>query len=146
MGDTSHLNTGTSDSAVDMKIGILIVDECSDFVERHIVVLMDMLRSMGCSDGDIVVKQIPSISDTVMGVQFFAEYTDVDGVVIVMPQERLFALQALLGGIVHLQMQWNMPVAIGGADKAVDIVRMIMLQTDMEASAPDNQSERHVVN
>ncbi len=145
MGDTSHLNTGTSDSAVDMKIGILIVDECSDFVERHIVVLLDMLRSMGCTDGDIVVKQIPSISDTVMGVQFFAEYTDVDGVVIVMPQEKLFAFQALLG-IVHLQMQWNMPVAIGGADKAVDIVRMIILQTDMEASAPDNQAERHVVN
>jgi len=146
MGDTSHLNTGTSDSAVDMKIGILIVDECSDFVERHIVVLLDMLRSMGCTDGDIVVKQIPSISDTVMGVQFFAEYTDVDGVVIVMPQEKLLAFQALLGGIVHLQMQWNMPVAIGGADKAVDIVRMIILQTDMEASAPDNQAERHVVN
>ena len=146
MGDTSHLNTGTSDSAVDMKIGILIVDECSDFVERHIVVLLDMLRSMGCTDGDIVVKQIPSISDTVMGVQFFAEYTDVDGVVIDMPQEKLFAFQALLGGIVHLQMQWTMPVAIGGADKAVDIVRMIILQTDMEASAPDNQAERHVVN
>ena len=52
---------------------------------------------MGCTDGDIVVKQIPSISDTVMGVQFFAEYTDVDGVVIVMPQEKFVRLSGAAG-------------------------------------------------
>lgn len=135
-----------SDAAVDMKFGILIVDEYSDFVERHFVALLDTLRHMGCLDADIVVKQVPSLGDTVLGVQFFAEYTDVDGVIVLMPTDRLYASQALLNGIVHLQMQWNMPVSIGGSERASDIVEMVALQSEMEAAAPETQGERHVVN
>lgn len=129
-------------SAADMKFGVLIVDEYSDFVERHIVALIDMLRRMGCLDADIVVKQIPSLGDTVLGVQFFAEYTDVDGVIVVMPTDKLYANQALLSGIVRLQMQWNMPVCIGGSERAVDIVQMVALQCEMEDAAPE-QTDRH---
>lgn len=129
-------------SAVDMKFGVLIVDEYSDFVERHIVALIDMLRRMGCLDADIVVKQIPSLDQTVLGVQFFAEYTDVDGVIVVMPADKLYANQALMGGIVHLQMQWNMPVCIGGSERVSDIVEMVALQCEMEDAAPE-QTDRH---
>lgn len=173
MGDTSHLNTGTSDSAVDMKIGILIVDECSDFVERHIVVLLDMLRSMGCTDGDIVVKQIPSISDTVMGVQFFAEYTDVDAVIVlgcvVQGDTRHFDFicQGVTQGITQLQLQWNMPVAFGvltvndmqqaldrcggrlgnkGDEAAATAINMVKLQVEMDAASPDREPDRRNIN
>lgn len=143
MDQASRLNyNGTQAvSAADMKFGVLIVDEYSDFVERHIGAMLDMLRRLGCLDNDIVVKQIPSLGDTVLGVQFFAEYTDVDGVLVVMPAEKLYANQALLGGIVHLQMQWNMPVCIGGSERASDIVEMVALQCEMEAAAPE-QGER----
>lgn len=144
MDQTSRLNFNGNPtaSAVDMKFGVLIVDEYSDFVERHIGAMLEMLRRMGCLDNDIVVKQIPTLGETVLGVQFFAEYTDVDGVIVVMPAEKLYANQALLGGIVHLQMQWNMPVCIGGSERASDIVQMVALQCEMEAEAPE-QTERH---
>lgn len=133
-------------SAADMRFGIVVAEWNREVTEALLEGAVRTLRAAGCSDLNIQIKYVPGTFELALGAQFFAEYTDVDGVVIVMPQEKLFALQALLGGIVHLQMQWNMPVAIGGADKAVDIVRMIILQTDMEASAPDNQAERHVVN
>lgn len=137
----SNFNGNSAVSAVDMKFGVLIVDEYSDFVDRHIGAMLDMLRRLGCLDNDIVVKQIPSLGDTVLGVQFFAEYTDVDGVIVVMPTEKLYAVQALLNGIVHLQMQWNMPVCIGGSERAADIVQMVSLQCEMEDEAPE-QTER----
>lgn len=133
-------------SAADMRFGIVVAEWNREVTEALLEGAVRTLRAAGCSDLNIQIKYVPGTFELALGAQFFAEYTDVDGVVIVMPQEKLFAFQALLGGIVHLQMQWNMPVAIGGADKAVDIVRMIILQTDMEASAPDNQAERHVVN
>ncbi len=144
MDRTSRWNSNGSStaSAVDMKFGVLIVDEYSEFAERHIVALLDMLRRLGCLDADIVVKQIPSLGDTVLGVQFFAEYTDVDGVIIVMPTDKLYANQALMNGIVHLQIQWNMPVCIGGSERAADIVDMVALQCEMEDEAPE-QTERH---
>lgn len=137
----SNFNGNPTASAVDMKFGVLIVDEYSDFVERHIGAMLDMLRRLGCLDNDIIIKQIPSLGDTVLGVQFFAEYTDVDGVIVVMPTEKLYANAALFGGIIHLQMQWNMPVCIGGSERAADIVQMVSLQCEMEDEAPE-QAER----
>jgi hypothetical protein len=70
-----------------------------------------------------------------MGTEFFAEYTDVDGVIILAPSNRIQGNLALMNGIVTIQVQWNMVVEIGGAECAERIVEMIELQNEMESNA-----------
>ena len=70
-----------------------------------------------------------------MGTEFFAEYTDVDGVIILAPSNRINGNLALMNGIVTIQVQWNMVVEIGGAECAEHIVEMIELQNEMEENA-----------
>jgi hypothetical protein len=78
-----------------------------------------------------------------MGTEFFAEYTDVDGVIILAPSNRIQGNLALMNGIVTIQVQWNMVVEIGGAECAENIVEMITLQNDMEENASvANKSRR----
>ena len=78
-----------------------------------------------------------------MGTQFFAEYTDVDGVIILAPSNRVNSHLALMNGIVQLQIQWSMVVEIGGAECAAHIVEMIELQNEMESNADINKSRRN---
>lgn len=73
--------------------------------------------------------------DLLMGTEFFAEYTDVDGVIILAPNNRVMSNLALMNGIVTIQVQWNMVVEIGGAECAEHIVDMISLQNEMESNA-----------
>ena len=126
-----------------MKFGVLVVREFLEYTDANLPALVDALTRLGCLSHNIVLKEMPTMHDLLMGTEFFAEYTDVDGVIILAPNNRVMSNLALMNGIVTIQVQWNMVVEIGGAECAENIVEMITLQNDMEENASvANKSRR----
>lgn len=126
-----------------MKFGILVSSEFAEYVDANLPVLVDELSRLGCRDENIVIKNVPTMHDLLIGTQLFAEFTDVDGVIILAPSNRVNGHLALMNGIVQLQIQWGMVVEIGGAECAANIVEMIELQNEMESNAVITKSRRN---
>ena len=131
-----------SQVAVNMKFGVVVVHEFEEYNEQNLMPLVDTLQMLGCEAENIVVKVVPTAHDVVIATQFMAEYTDVDGVIILAPQNRIMGTLSVMNGIVQLQIQWNMVVEIGGVECAEHIVNMIVLQNEMEMEAPENRNPR----
>lgn len=127
-------------SAANMRIGVIIVRDFDDFADAQLSGLVDSLSSMGCQPQNIVIRRIPTLHDIIIMLQFFAQYTDVDGVVVLAPENRVMGMLSLMNGIVHVQTHWNMVVSIGGAERAEDVVTMITIQNEMEAEAVEANS------
>lgn len=125
-------------SATNMKFGVIVVREFEEFVDTHLIAAISELTDQGCTPQNIVVRTVPKLHDVVIATQFFAEYTDVDGVIILAPENRVMGMLSLMNGVVQIQIQWNMVVAIGGRETASNIVEMIAMQNDMELNAPEN--------
>ena len=102
---------------------------------------------MGCSEQNILVRHSPSIYNVPLTVQFFAEYTDVDAVIVLAENDQTAEYNSMLYGVTRLQMLWNMPVLIGGVGVATDAVEMVRMQNEMEAAAPEyNSADRKSIN
>lgn len=127
-------------SAANMRIGVIIVRDFDDYADAQLSGLVDSLSSMGCQPQNIVIRRIPTLHDIIIMLQFFAQYTDVDGVVVLAPENRVMGMLSLMNGIVHVQTHWNMVVSIGGAERAEDVVTMITIQNEMEAEAVEGNS------
>ena len=118
-----------------MKFGVIVVDEYSEFASENLSTLSSILQNLGCSSDKIVIKHVPTLHDSVIATQFMAQYTDVDGVIIVAPKAQLMETLPLMNGIVQIQVQWSMVVEIGGAECAKNIVAMISLQNELELAS-----------
>ena len=125
-----------------MKFGVVVVREFEEYNTENLMPLVDSLQMLGCTDDNIVVKFVPTAHDVVIATQFMAEYTDVDGVIILAPQNRIMGTLSVMNGIVQIQIHWNMVVEIGGVECASNIVDMIVLQNEMEMEAPENRNQR----
>ena len=123
-----------------MKFGIVIVDEQSSFAHRNLPATVESLRALGCAEQNILVRHAPRVYNATMMTQFFAEYTDVDAVVILTESNSSPEYSAMLDGVNKLQIAWNMPVTIGDVTAAADAIEMVALQNKMEAEAPENIS------
>ena len=123
--------------ASNMKFGVIAVREFSEHIAEHLPLLVDSFIDMGCHHENVVIKHVPTLQDIVVATQFMAQYTDVDGVVILAPKNRAMGMLSLMNGIVQLQIQWTMVVEIGGVECAGDIVSMINLQNEMELDSQD---------
>ena len=124
-----------------MKFGILVANEFAEFADANLPLLVDELSRLGCLPENIVIKNVPTMHDLLIGTQFFAELTDVDGVIL--DNNRVNSHLALMNGIVQLQIQWGMVVEIGGAECAGHIVDMITLQNEMESNAVEINPRRN---
>lgn len=124
-----------------LKVGIIVVDSQASFAHEHLSPLSESLRLMGCSEQNILVRHSPSVYNIPLTVQFFAEYTDVDAVVVLADCENTPQYEAMLYGVTKLQLLWNMPVVIGGVEVAADAVEMVRMQNEMEAAAPEHISQ-----
>lgn len=124
-------------AAANMKFGVVVVREFEEHADIHATMAINNLAALGCAPQNIVVRSVPRLNDVVIATQFFAEYTDVDGVIIIAPENRLMGTLSLMNGIVQIQIQWNMVVEIGGAECAEHIVEMITMQNEMEMDAPE---------
>ncbi|MBQ8779342.1 MAG: 6,7-dimethyl-8-ribityllumazine synthase [Alistipes sp.] len=130
-----------------LKVGIIIVDSQASFVHEHLSPLSESLRLMGCSEQNILVRHSPSVYNIPLTVQFYAEYTDVDAVIILAENDQSPEYNAMLYGVTKLQLSWNMPVVIGGVEVAADAVEMVRMQNEMEAAAPEHISpDRKAIN
>lgn len=129
-----------SQVASNIKFGVIVVREFEEFNAQNLMPLVDNLQMLGCADDNIIVKFVPTAHDVVIATQFMAEYTDVDGVIILAPQNRIMGTLSIMNGIVQLQIQWNMVVEIGGVECAENLVDMIVLQNEMEDEAVPAQN------
>lgn len=132
----------SSENSVDMKFGVIAVNECSDFLATNLEAVVEALRAQGCLEDNIVLKYVPTLHDSVVATQFMAQYTDVDGVIIVAPKQQLMETLPLMNGIIQIQVQWTMVVEIGGAECAKNIVSMISLQNELELASGVSRAER----
>ena len=130
-----------------LKVGIIIVDSQATFAHEHLAPLSESLRMMGCTEQNILVRHAPSVYNIPLTVQFYAEYTDVDAVIVLAENDRTPEYNAMLHGVTKLQLSWNMPVVIGGVEVATDAVEMVRMQNEMEAAAPEyNAADRKAIN
>lgn len=130
-----------------IKVGIIVVDSQAQFAHENLSPLSESLRLMGCSEQNILVRHSPSIYNVPLTVQFFAEYTDVDVVIVLAENDQTAEYNSMLYGVTRLQMLWNMPVLIGGVGVAADAVEMVRMQNEMEAAAPEyNSADRKSIN
>ena len=132
----------SSENSVDMKFGVIAVNECSDFLATNLEAVVEALRAQGCLEENIVLKYVPTLHDSVVATQFMAQYTDVDGVIIVAPKAQLTETLPLMNGIIQIQVQWTMVVEIGGAECAKNIVTMISMQNELELASGVSRAER----
>lgn len=122
------------------KVGIVLVDEQTAFAHRNLTATIESLKALGCTEQNILVRHAPRIPNVPLLVQFFAEYTDVDAVVVLMEPAPTPEYSAMLYGVGKIQLTWNMPVVIGDCTAAADAVDMVATQNDMEAAAPEHTS------
>lgn len=129
------------------KIGIVIVDEQSSFAHRNLVATIESLKALGCSDQNILVRHAPRVGSVALTTQFFAEYTDVDAVVVLIDKQESADYAAMLYGVTKLQLSWNMPILLGDCTVASEAIDMVVMQNEMEAAAPEHISpDRKQVN
>ena len=130
--DTEHL------SLADKMFGILCVEE-NEFAETMISEVVGGLISAGCLEQNIKIRHVPLEDDIPMGVFFFAEYTDVDAVIVL---SQVVPFDYIKQSVIDIQIQWNMPTLFGSsnvadanepyltvADRAI---AMVILQEEME--------------
>ena len=129
------------------KIGIVIVDEQSNFAHRNLSAAKESLKAMGCVEQNILLRHAPRVYNAAMVTQFFAEYTDVDAVIILLEPDNSPEYEAVLSGLTKLQIAWNMPITIGDCTAASEAIEMVAMQNEMEAAAPEHlSSDRKQVN
>ena len=130
-----------------IKVGIIVVDSQAQFAHENLSPLSESLKLMGCSEQNILLRHSPSVYNVPLTVQFFAEYTDVDAVIVLTENDQTAEYNSMLYGVTRLQMLWNMPVLIGGVGVAADAVEMVRMQNEMEAAAPEyNSADRKSIN
>lgn len=155
-------------SADDMKFGIVVSEWNGEVTEALLKGAVRTLREAGCAEHNILIKYVPGTFELPLGAQFFAEYTDVDAVIVlgcvVQGETRHFDFicSGATQGIMQLQITWNMPISFGilttgdmaqalaraggehgnkGDEAAVTAINMVKLQNEMEQSAENIDRE-----
>lgn len=163
---------GSVPSAAGMKFGIVVSDWNDQITHALMEGAIRTLRAAGCDEQDISVRHVPGTFELSLGAQFFAEYTDVDAVIVlgcvIQGDTRHFdfVCEGVTQGVTNVMLSWNMPVTFGvlttenlqqaldraggklgnkGDEAAETAIRMVALQIEMEESdtAPEtNRNER----
>lgn len=133
-------------SMADKQFGLLVADAAyAD--EIRLNRLVRCLTKQGCLEQNIKIRRVPAHEDIPLGVMFFAEYTDVDAVVVLTEQ---IPEEFLRRATIDLQTHWNMPVLYAAARRDAETalqhaVEVALLQEEMEieseeAANPDRMS------
>ena len=115
------------------KIGIVIVDEQSNFAHRNLSAAKESLKAMGCTEQNILLRHAPRVYNVTLVTQFFAEYTEVDCVYIALPE----GLEEVRERLTELELQCRMPIgtSLRGMSDISDMIRMVRIQSEMVAKA-----------
>jgi len=151
--------------ADDMKFGIVVSEWNAEVTEALLTGAVRTLRNCGCAEHNILIKYVPGSFELALGAQFFAEYTDVDAVIVlgcvIQGETRHFdfVCQGVTQGITQLMIAWNIPIVFGvlttenlqqaldraggkygnkGDEAATTAVKMVKLQSEMESAFEPN--------
>jgi 6,7-dimethyl-8-ribityllumazine synthase len=148
-----------------MKFGIVVSEwnyEVTGALARGAV---ETLKKHGVEDENILVKHVPGSFELTLGGQFFAEYTDVDAIIllgcVIQGETRHFDFicQGVAKGATDLNIKYNLPVIFGilttdnqqqaldraggrlgnkGDEAAVTALKMASLQISFEEEIEEN--------
>jgi 6,7-dimethyl-8-ribityllumazine synthase len=141
-----------------MKFGIVVAEWNYKITGALAKGAVDTLIKHGANDEDIVVKHVPGTFELTLGGQFFAEYTDVNAIILlgcVIQGETPhfdYICQGVTQGATHLNTTFNIPVIFGvlttlteqqaldraggklgnkGDEAAITAIKMVALQQSM---------------
>ena len=144
----------------EMKFGIVVSEwnyDVTGALERGAI---ETLKKHGVEDEDIIVKHVPGSFELTLGGQFFAEYTDVDAIILlgcVIQGETPhfnYICQGVTKGATDLNIKYNLPVIFGllttenqqqaldrsggklgnkGDEAAITAIKMVALQNSFES-------------
>ena len=147
----------------EMKFGIVVSEWNYDVTGALMRGAVDTLKKHGVQDEDILVKHVPGSFELTLGGQFFAEYTDVDAIIllgcVIQGETRHFDFicQGVTKGATDLNIKYNLPVIFGllttenqqqaldraggklgnkGDEAAVTAIKMVALQNNFESECP----------
>jgi len=145
-------------SAENMKFGIVVAEWNYQITGALSQGAFDTLIKHGANEENISIKHVPGSFELTLGGQFFAEYTDVDAIILlgcVIQGETPhfdYICQGVTQGAVKLNMDYNIPVIFGvlttlneqqaldraggrlgnkGDEAAVTAIKMVALQRDL---------------
>ena len=133
-------------SMTDKMFGIL----CAGSAEEETLIVSTIIGNLiaaGCIEQNLKIRKVPSTENIPLGVLFFAEYTDVDAVIVLSFGERV--PEYIRKSVVDLQIQWNMPTIFGTItnyrtvhEEAMDMISLqeIMEIESDEMANPDRRS------
>lgn len=169
---TRHHNLSQFDaplpSAAEMSFGIVVAEWNREITGALLEGAVRTLRAAGCPDHNIQIKYVPGTFELPLGAQFFAQYTDVNAVIVlgcvIQGDTRHFdyVCQGVTQGVTQVQLHWNMPVAFGvltvndqqqaldraggklgnkGDEAAAAAIQMAQLQIEMDEADPEREPE-----
>ena len=156
----SEYDINTVPSASGMKVGLVVAEWNYQITGALAQGAVDTLIKHGCNPDDILIKHVPGSFELTLGGQYFAEYTDVDAILllgcVIQGETRHFDFicQGVTQGATQLNLTYNLPVIFGvlttdteqqaldraggklgnkGDEAAITAIKMVALQKDMEA-------------
>ncbi|MFI3316532.1 MAG: 6,7-dimethyl-8-ribityllumazine synthase [Rikenellaceae bacterium] len=106
-------------SAEGMSFGIVVAEWNTHITGALADGAVKTLIEAGCKQENISVKQVPGTFELPLGAQFFAEYTEVDAIIVLgcviqgdTPHFD-YVCSGVTQGVTQLQLQWNIPIAFG---------------------------------
>lgn len=145
-------------SAKDMQFGIVVAEWNREITNALAKGAVETFKAAGCPEENITVKYVPGTVELSLGAQFFAEYTDVDAVVVlgcvIQGDTRHFdyVCDSVTQGVTQLSLSFNIPIGFGvltvneeqqaldrcggvlgnkGDEAAATVIRMVALQREM---------------
>lgn len=115
----SEYDISTIPSANDMKFGIVVAEWNHQITGALAQGALDTLIKHGAKEESITIKYVPGSFELTLGGQFFAEYTDVDAIILlgcVIQGETPhfdYICQSVAEGATHLNLNYNIPVIFG---------------------------------
>jgi len=115
----SEYNISTVPSAENMKFGIVVAEWNYKITCRLAQGAFDTLIKHGAKEDYIISKHVPGSFELTLGGQFFAEYTDVDAIILlgcVIQGETPhfnYICQSISQGATQLNLNYNIPVIFG---------------------------------
>jgi len=152
----------------DMKFGIVVSEWNYDVTGALMSGTVETLKKHGVLDEDILVKHVPGSFELTLGGQFFAEYADVDAIIllgcVIQGETRHFDFicQGVAKGAIDLNIKYNLPVIFGvlttenqqqaidraggklgnkGDEAAITALKMVALQNNFESECIETEQD-----
>jgi 6,7-dimethyl-8-ribityllumazine synthase len=154
----SEYDLNSVPSAENMKFGIVVAEWNYHITGALANGAIDTLIKHGAKEENIQLKHVPGSFELTLGGQFFAEYTDVDAIILlgcVIQGETPhfdYICQGVTQGTTHLNTNYNLPVIFGvlttlteqqaldraggklgnkGDEAAITAIKMVALQKEL---------------